>query len=1092
MFRVCLVSGMIGVLAIGAWFVARDTPVKAAKRWRREVRSILATDPTRLHEASELNQRVLEVFPTSTIDLLTKAQIAQRAGSAEQLHIALCTYDEMLRLQPEHVHVALWKAEACREYGLYEISRGTLLSVSDYYPIRVHLELGNTALSGLRTPEARRHFSDALDRAETESQIAAAHIGAARSYEIDRLLAAARAQKSHEARRLERKHLELALTALEACERPLVSDDACDVLLKIVDLSERLSRVSEEGDTPLWEGVLLFQKKIKEYQGITDEHDPRIGSRILALRIAARTNEGTALADYLDPHQRDVFQTIHAHLGLSVSEAESRLQRVEQLRRQVEGSAGELEVLETDAYIHRLVSVARAFLTSGRQSRIVSDTSRLNISKRVDDAIASGAQGTTPLRYLRAFAEIHSGNKSRGLTELKDYWRDQSKSERPELALELAELAHTAIPGTTILFRFLDSLKTKPLYGFHRRIQLLLSACGQKATRKRAHQQMEALLQRAEESSTGKVAQEFAWSRSRLLESKQLVATFRAQTKRSPLDMRVKDALAEQLYFAVESVNSQAQREEALRAYLSLYFYAPEKFSRVRARIRKLVEGMTAANAREIIAEHIQLIEGHDSGVLEFTNFLLPALLGDARTAAQRAEAVDPELFTPHFNRLYAETLRDLAATSISEKRSLHAKSNAVLGRQPTIREYDHLSSEVLALPHGTPLPDALFVRIERFYEASGESARGAYLMALAWRQRFGEIYDDPEIRNSDLAEILLRERALLREAIRSAPDLEPAYMALAETHVREGTSQPESRRIRRVFVPDYERALSLLAAVPHPSVRVLRQRARYMELAGFADAQLEALEKLVLELPSSQAFIELLNSALSLNEYVAEVIIERDARAAAALQRFDPAQQDRLKLLKTEFDKLSEADAVRHFIHGCAAARKERTSLHDGVKNELRKRTIQAYTAALDAYDALESLPPAELLTDLAARLADEDDAALRRRSLHLARRALEQAEPTDEHPELLHTYAWSLYRNGRPTEARRQFEELIGTKDAPIYRYHYAKVLYDLGAAKEATEQVQRSLELPQEFTEEAEARRWALSIQNTPDAFDRIEQP
>jgi len=90
------------------------------------------------------------------------------------------------------------------------------------------------------------------------------------------------------------------------------------------------------------------------------------------------------------------------------------------------------------------------------------------------------------------------------------------------------------------------------------------------------------------------------------------------------------------------------------------------------------------------------------------------------------------------------------------------------------------------------------------------------------------------------------------------------------------------------------------------------------------------------------------------------------------------------------------------------------------------------------------------------------------------------------------LDIYAWALYVNGQPPEARRQIQKAlaVGTRDAALY-YHAGVIEAASGERSAALRYLQQSLDL-NPTSEVAAAARWALGVSALSSKGAALAQP
>jgi tetratricopeptide (TPR) repeat protein len=148
-----------------------------------------------------------------------------------------------------------------------------------------------------------------------------------------------------------------------------------------------------------------------------------------------------------------------------------------------------------------------------------------------------------------------------------------------------------------------------------------------------------------------------------------------------------------------------------------------------------------------------------------------------------------------------------------------------------------------------------------------------------------------------------------------------------------------------------------------------------------------------------------------------------------------------------------------------------------------LSARAVSELELALAEHERLGAEPPAPLLNNLAWLLCEADGpgaAAQRERAVHMALRARERAGPAMASSSIHDTYAWALFRSGRPLEAEAEYRKLLLEAPSAMYHYHLAEVLLTLERVDEALSHVDEALSAPGSFAEDEAARDLRLRIQ------------
>jgi hypothetical protein len=113
--RILVFATLALVLCGGAWYVLRETPEKQIFKLRAEAERCFFDDFGDMEKARDLNDKVLQLLPDSTYDLVFRARLDERLGTAEGLRNAVEIYDRVLaKGESTSLGVAFLEARACR------------------------------------------------------------------------------------------------------------------------------------------------------------------------------------------------------------------------------------------------------------------------------------------------------------------------------------------------------------------------------------------------------------------------------------------------------------------------------------------------------------------------------------------------------------------------------------------------------------------------------------------------------------------------------------------------------------------------------------------------------------------------------------------------------------------------------------------------------------------------------------------------------------------------------------------------------------------------------------------------------------------
>ncbi|HZN60335.1 MAG TPA: hypothetical protein VFD71_19845, partial [Planctomycetota bacterium] len=313
--RIIALAALLSLASGGAWYIFRDTPQKRIQQWREQARYYLDEEQD-LKKAEEFTNMILSAAPPAARDLILKAQVRERHGTPQGYRDALEIYEKILSSGDNStLGAAFMKARACRFLGLLQQAQGSLLSVVDMFPFDATMELGENAIMSLAGWEALQHFTKAKDIATETREEARASEGVANAYFLNLSLLKARvasAQQNHEAEKEKaalaliqkyssdcKRILKGALELLKTKESPKTPAEADLLLVWGATITEKLARLSEPGEKPYTDGMLLVDGRRSDY-GLIGQESPKLLVRLGLLKLLVVQNEPQALPGRVD------------------------------------------------------------------------------------------------------------------------------------------------------------------------------------------------------------------------------------------------------------------------------------------------------------------------------------------------------------------------------------------------------------------------------------------------------------------------------------------------------------------------------------------------------------------------------------------------------------------------------------------------------------------------------------------------------------------------------------------------------------------------------------------------------------------------
>lgn len=1128
---------LVSLIVGGAWYVLRDTPERKVLRLREEARSLLR-NAADLERAEELNEEILKLIPGSLYDLLFKAELNELKHTALGLKEALRIYDEILASgDPNYLGVAFYKARVCRALGLMADARAALLSVMDQYPYLALMELGETAMTSVAPLDALRWYTRAREVAGGGVDEAHAREAEAGAYKLLLALSSTPVRRAGEdegergrlqeerekalasLRERSRASLMAALSFVRSPETPSSSVEARRWLLWAASLSEKLLPVRRPEDTPCQDGVVLLEGKLKGYAPILKEESAVVRVSLGTLRLLAVRHEAHRLPAGQEVEQRRLAEKdFLMALGKTPEEGKTIVKAASGLPGGAdrEAFAATLQSEEARSYLQTLSGISRVYLAVGEARRLLEDRSDLALSRRIADVLeAADAKVSGIFALLLGLARVSSGEPGAAKQLFERYMSSVAGDTRPEAALDVAEHVLRHAPGRPLVFDSLDLFHAaggRALEFVGRRVSLLVTAGGQDRLQEEAQKRLDLLLASAaaEAKSPFEVTGVARVSLS-VKGSDAALDLLRTARRREPQDFEVSWLLVEILMEKARALEKAGEGEAALDSYREALHVCLPLFLMAPARSQDLLR-TTAEASRKLLVKESEEISADvlkpffpaapDSSVAGLSLAFEAYLLGKYGQALDRADAIGqaqnlrPFLsflkgschvgLAGHLRRDQSQARSDVAREALESRRAEHVRQAMAefrSGLDFVANRLELLILEVEELPPGGDVPGDLLQRLREVSESEDAGHRGYFLLAQALHRRLVHRYEDPTVKNSDIARLLLAEQKALRNCIRRYPYFNPAYRALAETFL---VSERERYAIlggpprRELLSPDLQKAIDVLKAAPEPDEEIVSALAAHLEAGGRPAEATPYLERLAQLLPGAEVFGRLFDNYLTTSNPTARVFLHEAAQPGqgAADAGMSPGRLKAILDLKEIFETIPGYQGIRlSFLGNLTALQVSRAS--SAEKPRLRRESIEHYRKAVEAYDQKGIQPPPVILNNLAWFLAEDDDEALRAQAVVVAARGKALVPNPSGMANMHDTHAWALYRNGKLTEAEKAFRDLIAVVDTPTFRYHLARVLLDLRKYDDALGEVRKARGAVKDFPESGEALRLEAEI-------------
>ncbi len=1117
---------IVSVLLVGAccgavWYVIREAPGREIVELRQVSESLLEDLEDHL-AAEEVNAEILAILPDSVRDLVFRGRVNERKGTNEGLQTALKLYDRVLDMGHErHLGVALLKARVLRKLGQLHLSQSILLSIVDSFPYQAYMQLGHVARQGLATEQAIERYAHARSiatsaleevRALVESARAAAaastaNTGASRAADgapSEPSPAGSTTSAAEQWHQRARSFLDDAVDRLDRL-RPADSVDEERIRLWLGAIAREQSELKLTGETPARDMVERLQLRDADHKGLVSNHQPRLAIMKGVLHLYSALEASTETVDSTGIRERSLdamSREFSTALRLDPAQArqllsESPAPRTDGAppRRVADPHHVDPHRVDRHRYLRDLRVIALKVLRSPLSSRLILDDSPLQLARRIEDAAANGGGDTSTFALLRAYAGLkykgsqHATVRSTAVQELRRFLFDAGPRSAVELLAVAENLLTNDVPSP-LLVDCLEQLSESvedPLQFLGRRVDLLLRVRQQVGGLEEwAGKRLETVFDAAI-GSADTAAKERAVLRAyrRVYGLQPALQLCRSRVEDVPgagLRLLFGDWLAQRASQSGGDAEEAAATDlaEALGHYIVHLVDSPTAGERAADRAAQLLatadrpaRGVPAPVRRLFPAASESQIEAFFDAACHF----LTGRFEEALAASQPLDQITT--FQPFLSFLRGSCHVGVASRleSGDAARSATERADLEFARERELqfarREFDRFPQYLanalelleLDLSEGTASWSTLALRLDQLGDDPRAGYRIHWLRALLITGRFRDAYHARDVKNSEVARLLIDQREALRLTLTLAPGFTAASLLLAESFV---ICEQEERRLRRsegrgrqLYAADYGRAISALRAVAHPTPSVLLRLGQYLVANGDFEAAMPALESVARSQPSSEVFVRLF-----------DLYLNRDEAALEAILSERPATEN-LQTLQDRFLAVSDHAYLRHTFLGQLYGKRASTASNAATRRAWAERQVESYENALRAAESSGRVLPVSLLSDLASRLVEDDDPKRRERGLEIANRARDRVLGADQAAQVFETYGWALYRNGKLLEAKRVYDELTKTTRRPRALYKYARVLFDLKEYNEASSVLTLALN-SSEFVEREEARR------------------
>lgn len=1136
--RLALLAAVLILIGGSLFFWLGRSPQKKIRNWRQASRFFFS-EAGDLATAEKLNQKILGFLPDSIQDRYFQVRILESRGDLESLDKAVSILEELVSSpNPRLQSLNLNRARILRSLGRLSEAQGAARSVADLFPFESNLEMARISLAALDLYGALKTAKHAHDELARD----AFHRAQARELEASiyfMLLGYKnndRPEVRDEIHARAREALDGALAASREVSDEILSPDQFH--LWVASLHEKRSRVRAPGEHPCWSAANGLEVELQDRQQRNLEIPDHLYTAIGALKLRAATEEKDDLPDAspqvipgLLARAQECFQL--ALSSLTPEEARPLLEKTPPSR-EMDGSQalaeGQLD-LEIDEdlktrreYILKLLHISKIFLASPLHTHLLSSSSGLRLSERIEDARSIEDDSVSRLfAMVVAFAKLKEGKAEEAEKILIDYARSQEKGLQASAYLDLCQQSLKVLPDQPVALRFIDLYdRTDPEdTRVNRKLSLLLNMKKEPALAEEAQKRIDSTLAALKKRPV--TADSDPLARARILQSLDSVDAaldyLRRARQASPDNHSLRVAVGTFLLQQAQGVETDERARElyrqAVEDLLPTLFDTPDALPLVNRQLNFAFSSLQDLAADEDLSEILKrpyprASQADRKAFLETVRAFLSAEFALALEASQRLER--PADFQPFLSLLRGVSMVEVAGMeedlNSPRVRELLDRAKKEFEAHPELlpNRFELAHLKLRDIPPGQPVPQELLDEVEALHRSQRLKGKGDWLMARALDYQVRHLKSQRPVDLDAVEASVEKIQHHLRRTIAGDPLKTAAYLALSRSFMEvaflrsQTESQDQAPRLRKEA---HEQAVLVLQAVPAPSHVVISKLAGHLISLDRENEAFPLLAAVNLLDPSSSAMNSLMQNLIrnpdlapwarwalgELEEPPVDVSTPESQELHQKWDRFSQnlqAQKPSQYLLAIRsFEDMMEGDSRKPIITFALEDIREKWAtlpqfhgmrqmyigeIHSiayqaraGSTREQGQHLasmVQAYEKSLEAYAAEDLDPPLAVLNNLAWYLGVDSDHQDLEKSLELATQAKERLRSPADLPDVYDTYAWILYRNKRLSEAKNEYQVLIAAADRPSYRFNLARVLFDLGDYRGAQEELDRAL--------------------------------
>ncbi len=1106
--RIIVLVLFIAAIAAVPLYILRDTHEARLRRWR-EASRFFFQDLGDLRIADELNRRVLELLPKSSIDRYIRALILERRGTTNDLRQSLALFEELA--QPGGggtPTIRLHQARIYRKLGDYYRAQGAAVSVIDHAPFEATLDMGLTSLSALSPQSALVFFRRAKSqfaktdahRALVDSWIAKAH---AQRLEIE-------AMTSDEERERVRGEVRAAYASARRHARNVAETfSQPDHYFWLATLAESQSEWAAPGETPLLDTLRLVEvaasDKPNEFAA-SKSFQLRLGSLLLKAAWkevdSAPETEGYTKSSL---EERGVRSLLGAIDGLPASEGAElvRFDPSDEFRENLEST----DIRESERhekwrnYVLSMIAISKLFLLSPDHERLLADDSALALADRVADAgEATDREVADIFTLVRAFGFLKAGRGDEADALFQRYIDVREPDERPLGYVLLAEQTAHVFPSEGRVLRFLDAFDTAiadPLAFLDRRLRLLVAAANDAVLSGEARPRLKRTI-----ASASAAAKSLSEVRSLVQVLRNIgrtddaIALVERAQNASPDNPSLALLLGELLGEKFRART--AGRDETVRVlkgYLRLFLERPGRSAALLPHLQDVLRyarlTIPGLALEEVLKDRYPAAEA--ASLASFGLVVSAFLEQDFSAALALVERIgDRTPFDPMLGFIEASSLLQTARRTANgdQRASLteRAKQKFEATRALAASRLELVQLRLAAAVASNQVTAELVSDLRRELKEIAIPFQSNWLLAQTLDAYSNTLVREGRVGTPEGTAILDELVTTARATIQARPSFSAGYPLLASALVR-GAEQKRAALLTGEDRALYARASAIVRSAPLLTPVAVTRLARYADRIGDSESArrylvalgtihpTEALLRSIVELsvrtgraPEVRRLLadEFDRAATAPLKEAQESLVQR-VGAATESSRFEESWRAVLALV-AEAEASSEwAGVFPTILRGKFSPHPwfepSRLALLAQVyveenrstpREDLRNRIFGYFERAVAAFESRGPVPIG-LLNNYAWELSADPSTERRELAVNIAKTALDLSAELRSRGTVHDTYAWSLYKVGRLEDSEREYERLLEFDDRPVFRFHLATVLYDLGEYRRAQEHVQ-----------------------------------